>query len=195
MSKIDVRRIERAGAGLLAAILALSALAAGCRDEKASSRSHPPAQPAPTQAARRAQPAEPPQPQTVTINEHVWHVRLAVTPEQHSVGLAGVTHLGEREGMLFVFYRPEVRRFWMRGCVIPLDVAFISADGRIVRIETMSVEPPGQHPRMYESGEPVLYALETAGGALSRAGVRLGDRAIFRDDLSEAAKEAARSGR
>ena len=39
----------------------------------------------------------------ITIEDDVYRVAVADTPERRSRGLMGVTQLGEREGMLFIF--------------------------------------------------------------------------------------------
>ena len=48
-----------------------------------------------------------------------FDVELAVTPEQRARGLMGREHLGDREGMLFIYEVEGLHGFWMRGMVIP----------------------------------------------------------------------------
>jgi len=158
----------------LTSVLVLWAFA-GCREGE------------PPSAPSRTAP-EPPEPagfsglgesSTVSIGDRSWRVAIAATPARRTEGLSGVTRLAADEGMLFVFEEPSVQRFWMQGCRIPLDVAFIDADGRIVAMHTMAAEPPRTPPermRKYSSGVPVLYALEVRAGALADAQVQLGDR-------------------
>ncbi|KPK84684.1 MAG: hypothetical protein AMJ81_05025, partial [Phycisphaerae bacterium SM23_33] len=106
------------------------------------------------------------------------------------LGLSGRDQVPEGTGMLFVLPREEVVAFHMLNCRVPLDVAFISRDGRIVEIRTMAVEPDPANPKcLYSSRFPARYALEAAGGALARAGVKVGDTV----ELLGAAKDAAKA--
>jgi len=127
---------------------------------------------------------------TVTINGHTWHVELAVNERQRYRGLAGRTALAPDSGMLFIFPHPEVLEFCMRGCEIPLDIAFIGADAQVVEIRHMAVEPDRFGRETYSSQVPAQYALEVAEGALSAAGAKVGDRVAFSPDIAAYAKAA-----
>jgi len=35
------------------------------------------------------------------------------------------------EGMLFVFEKPQLQKFWMKNTRIPLDIGYFSADGKL----------------------------------------------------------------
>jgi hypothetical protein len=115
-------------------------------------------------------------PPQVIINGHPWYVDIARTMQEQATGLAGRKYLSPDVGMLFVLERPREVVFCMRGCDIPLDIAFISSDLRVVSVQTMVVEPDRAGRVPYPSGQPVQYALEVAGGGLARAGVKVGDR-------------------
>ena len=91
----------------------------------------------------------------------------------------------------------------MRDCPIPIDVAFLDDDGRIVAIHEMQPEPPQgptesvrQYERrlpIYRSGKPVRFSVETAGGRLAEVGVRVGDQLVF--DIRAVLAQAAAAGR
>lgn len=118
----------------------------------------------------------------VRINGRTWHVEIAATPQARYTGLSGRTALAADRGMLFVFDDVRIQQFCMRGCEIPLDIAFIAAaDGRlrIVHTATMAVEPDRAGRIVYGSRQPVRYALEVPAGALAAAGVKAGDEAVF----------------
>ncbi|MCL2701072.1 MAG: DUF192 domain-containing protein [Phycisphaerae bacterium] len=115
----------------------------------------------------------------VRIAQASWQVELAVTEAQQSLGLGRRDELPAGRGMLFVYDKPHVMTFWMKDCLIPLDIAFIDAAGFIVKIHTMPNEPLDTHRddlKLYSSGVPALLALEVPAGALGQAGVRVGDR-------------------
>lgn len=105
-------------------------------------------------------------------------VDVAATNEDRRRGLGGRDRVERGEGMLFVYPRPEVRTFWMKDCPFSLDIAFLDARGRVVRLATLG---PGTGvadadiPRA-DSGVPVSFVLETAGGWLRSLGIREGDR-------------------
>lgn len=87
-------------------------------------------------------------------------------------GLMERTALAEDSGMLFVFEREQPLSFWMRNTLIPLSIAYIAADGRIVDIEDMEpLDDETKHP----SAEPAQYALEVNQGFFEERGIEVGD--------------------
>lgn len=117
----------------------------------------------------------------VSIGQHTWKVELARTEAEQKRGLAGAERIDmpADRGMLFIFDKPAVHEFWMWGCEIDLDVAFIDAERRIVKIHTMACQPVQTRDKTYSSEKPVLYALEVRGGELAKAGVRVNDVVEF----------------
>jgi len=95
-------------------------------------------------------------------------------PEQER-GLMDRTALGKNRGMLFVFPDEKVRSFWMKNTLIPLSIAYIDSDGRIVDLQDM--KPLDDDPPHYVSAEPAQYALEVNQGFFDEHGVKVGDRA------------------
>jgi hypothetical protein len=124
---------------------------------------------------------------TVTINGRTWYVEIADTQLLRYQGLSDRPLLDANKGMLFIYPQPQVLDFCMRKCLISLDIAFISADGKVVRTHTMRVEPYGQEKQTYSSHLPAQYALEVSAGELRGAGVKQGDTVLF-SGVPEAAK-------
>ncbi|RPI63233.1 MAG: DUF192 domain-containing protein [Planctomycetaceae bacterium] len=131
----------------------------------------------------------------VAINSAVWRVELAVTPQQRHKGLSGRWTIPQGRGMLFIFHQPQVLEFWMDGCFVPIDIAFISADKRVLQVYTMYVEPDYVGREKWTSSGPdnpggvlAKYALEVQAGELSRNGVRVGDTVVFSEDIPDTAK-------
>jgi uncharacterized membrane protein (UPF0127 family) len=85
----------------------------------------------------------------------VW---LALSEEQRAEGLMFVIaeEIADDQGMLFVFREDQHMAFWMKNTLIPLDIAYLAADGRVLRTWTM----PPQTLQTFPSGEPALFALE-----------------------------------
>lgn len=104
---------------------------------------------------------------TLTINDHKIVAELAVTQEQRSLGLMNRFSLQPDHGMLFVFEKSEPLAFWMKNTYVPLSIAFISADGRIVNIEDMKPQTEDTH---WSKG-PALYALEMKKGWFQERGI------------------------
>ncbi len=89
-------------------------------------------------------------------------------------GLMYRTALAEDRGMLFVFDEEQELSFWMKNTLIPLSIAFMDSEGRIVDIQDMKAldaDPPH-----YVSAEPARYALEVNQGFFEERGVEVGDR-------------------
>ena len=102
-------------------------------------------------------------------------MEVAQTPEERNHGLMGRNHLGKDEGMLFIFETEDYHGFWMKDTLLPLSIAFIGKDGRIVWITDMKPLTLDSHvpPR------PALYALEMNKGWFSSHGVIVGDVVRF----------------
>lgn len=139
-------------------------------------------------AASCNRPAAAPPP-TVTIGATTWTVEIAANDAQRYQGLSDRAHLEAGHGMLFVFDDPHELVFCMRRCLIPLDIAFIGADRRVVRTDTMKVEPYGREEYTYSSYAPALYVLEVNAGELQRAGVKPGNLVTFAPSTPVTAKD------
>jgi hypothetical protein len=98
-------------------------------------------------------------------------VELALTPAERDLGLMHRTELAADAGMLFVFPSSEPRTFWMRSTLIPLDIAFLDADGTIQNVARGEpfVERPGYH-----SLRPARMVLELNAGWFAAHGVAAG---------------------
>lgn len=108
----------------------------------------------------------------VRIKGHTLRVELADTPETRRVGLMNRRQLAPDGGMLFVFDAASPQAMWMKNTLIPLSVAFVGADGRILNIEDMQPLTEDAHP----SSGPALYAIETNLGWFRKRGIQAGDR-------------------
>ncbi len=117
---------------------------------------------------------------TVTIDasggdEVRVRVEIADEASEQARGLMYRTALAEDRGMLFVFPSEERLSFWMKNTLIPLSVAFMDSEGRIVDIQDM--KPLDDDPPSYVSAEPAQYALEVNQGFFEERGIKVGDRA------------------
>jgi uncharacterized membrane protein (UPF0127 family) len=111
---------------------------------------------------------------------HFFAVEVADTEDKISRGLAGRKELPEGRGMLFDFRFEQHATMGTKDTLIPLDMIFIKADGRIHRIAE-NVEP--RSTRQIYSGGPVRGVLEVPPGPARKFGIAPGDRVahpIFR---------------
>jgi len=112
----------------------------------------------------------------ITIDSARLHVEIVQDPASRQKGLMHRQSLPEDQGMLFVFEHPQYMSFWMRNTFIPLDIAFIDADGRIVDIQSMA---PLDETKQYISAAPALYALEVNQGWFKKHGIKAGSVVKF----------------
>lgn len=103
-------------------------------------------------------------------------VEIVDTPETRQRGLMGRTSLQDEAGMLFVWPEDATSAFHMKDTLIPLSVAFIGADGTVLRILDMEPCPADPCP-IYDPRTSYRMALEVNWGAFIRWGVREGDHA------------------
>lgn len=100
------------------------------------------------------------------------YIELADSPEKRERGLMHRKRLSQNGGMLFKFTSVEYRSFWMQNTYIPLDIAFVDDNGKILQIETMVPLST----RAVSSKHSCRYALEVNKGWFKNNGVGVGDR-------------------
>jgi uncharacterized membrane protein (UPF0127 family) len=120
---------------------------------------------------------------TIRINQQPFEVWLALTPDEQEHGLMQVTAeqlapipatqpggAAAMRGMLFVFGYEMPLSFWMYNTITPLDIAYIDAEGTIVKTYTMAP----LETRIYPSVEPAQFALEVRAGLFGELGIAAG---------------------
>lgn len=108
------------------------------------------------------------------IGPHIIKAEIAATPESRMRGLMQREHLCARCGMLFAFPAADRYGFWMKETPLPLSIAFIAPDGRIINIEEMQPHTTELH---YPKND-ALYALEMNRGWFARHGIKAGHRVL-----------------
>ena len=104
---------------------------------------------------------------------HRFRVEYARTADEQARGLMFRTAMGADEGMIFPMQPPRTADFWMHNTVLPLDLLFIGADGRIITIAANAVPySDAQIP----SGGIVKGVLELNGGRAAALRIGVGDR-------------------
>jgi len=122
----------------------------------------------------------------LTIGGEVFTVELAFQQHTRLRGLMFRESLPANAGMLFLFEREKPRSFYMKNCLIDLDILFIKADGEIARISTMKVPEPGKPLIYYSCETPVKYVLELPAGTAGRLGIKAGQKIVLTSRITNA---------
>ncbi|MEI6581128.1 MAG: DUF192 domain-containing protein [bacterium] len=104
-------------------------------------------------------------------------VDIALSSEVQERGLSGRTSLKEDEGMLFIFKKPSIYRFWMKEMNFPIDMIWISEDLRVVYIKKNAT--PESYPETFTSTKDAKYVLEVFGLFSEKNNLREGDKVEF----------------
>lgn len=108
----------------------------------------------------------------ITVGGVDLTVEIADEPAERQKGLMERDSLPEDHGMLFVFPADQEMSFWMKNTTIPLSIAYIASDGRILEIHDLT--PLSEVP--VRSSRSARYALEVNQGMFEAWGVEEGDR-------------------
>jgi uncharacterized membrane protein (UPF0127 family) len=96
---------------------------------------------------------------------------IASTHKQQERGLMYRKTMAKNSGMLFDFREDLPLAFWMKNTYLPLQIAFISNQGKILQIESMA---PLSTKRIYSKKE-CRYALEVNDGWFDENGIKVGN--------------------
>jgi hypothetical protein len=90
------------------------------------------------------------------IGKTVIQAEVATTPASQQLGLMYRKELATNSGMLFIFNDKAGHCFWMKNTLIPLSIAFLEDDGKIINIEEMLPQTEDNHCPT----RPTRFALE-----------------------------------
>jgi uncharacterized protein len=119
-------------------------------------------------------PSRPPSTVVFDENDAVLYVDVAETAQEQQKGLMGVKRLPADEGMAFVFDQPSDSTFWMKDTLIPLSIAFVDENDRVIGVRDMPPCETDACPR-YGVDDPYVLAIEANLGWFEEAGVEVGD--------------------
>jgi uncharacterized membrane protein (UPF0127 family) len=102
-----------------------------------------------------------------------FNIWIADTPARSEQGLMYLKWLPVDQGMLFPQAAPRVMSMWMKNTLIPLDMLFIDAQGRVIYIRERATP---ESEAIITTPEPVKAVLELAGGECAQLGIRVGDK-------------------
>lgn len=106
--------------------------------------------------------------ETKAGEQHEFSIEIADTPSEQEKGLMFRTSMAPDHGMLFEFPTIAPISFWMKDTLIPLDIIFIEADGKIVKVHANATP---KSLAQIASDAPVRAVLELNGGRAAELGI------------------------
>lgn len=100
-----------------------------------------------------------------------FNIEIADNPYERQTGLMYRTKLAKQNGMLFIFDSDQMRNFFMKNTLIPLDLIFIDQNFEILHIHTHATPYDTQS---ISSQFPVKYVFEINGGLSEQIGIQNG---------------------
>jgi uncharacterized protein len=162
-----------AGVALVAWVLATSAGLVGGADEQQQAAPTATTATSPGEAARTAEyRLEPATGDPVTVR-----LEVAADPATRARGLMEREEVPPGTGMVFLYPEDVAGAFWMKNTLVPLSIAFVAADGRVVSVHEMT-PCKGDPCPSYAPAGPYRYAVELAAGSFAAAGVGPGAKVV-----------------
>ena len=129
----------------------------------------------------------------VPIGNEVFTLELQLDVQGRMRGLMNRDEVPKGKGMLFVFPDASERSFWMKNCLINIDIIFLDSRGTILSVYEMPAEMPqgiNESDMNYESRlthywsyGPARFAIELREGSIERLGLRPNDQITLDLDL------------
>jgi uncharacterized membrane protein (UPF0127 family) len=112
----------------------------------------------------------------VTAKKATLTLAVADNAQQRELGLMCVTALREHAGMIFVFPKASDWQFWMKNTLVPLDMVWVEADGKVSSVaadvpESALSTPDDKVARRTGHGG---FVIELNAGEASRDGIAAG---------------------
>ena len=157
--------------GLTAALLLASGAAAACGAPQSKATPTPSAS---ASAPSASGPAQSEGPRAVVPSGAVYRLELAKTPEEQAQGLMFRESLPDRAGMLFLFPDASVHKFWMKNTMIPLDMIWMDAGGKVLFVSANTPPCKADPCANYGPDAPASSVLEIAGGMAAKEKIEPG---------------------
>ncbi len=111
----------------------------------------------------------------VSLGQCEFKVAVARTAEEQARGLGGIKKLNSDQAMLFPFTEAQIKNFWMKGMLIPIDLVWLKQN-EVVGLEENMLPDNGS--TIYPAPAPVDLVLEAASGAVKRCEIKVGSKLI-----------------
>ncbi len=124
--------------------------------------------------------------ESISIQGHSFSLEVADDAEARTKGLMYRESIPIDGGMLFIFPDAATRSFWMKNCLVDMELIFLDPHGRITAKHHMTVESPIQPDetdnayevrlRGYPSSLRAQFAIELQSGWLERLNLGVDDK-------------------
>lgn len=104
----------------------------------------------------------------------IYGVELARSNEEMAQGLMYRESLPDRTGMLFLFPDDDSHKFWMKNTLIPLDIIWLDASGRVLFVSANTPPCKADPCPSYGPDLAIASVLEIAGGLAEKEKVTVG---------------------
>ena len=109
----------------------------------------------------------------IRVGDRVVQMQIAADPEEMRKGLMYRTSMGQEEGMLFLYDKPQQMNFWMHNTEIPLNIGYFDSSGELKEIYEMYAH---DEKTVSSHSRNLQFALEMNQGWFGQAGVKPGAR-------------------
>jgi uncharacterized protein len=103
-------------------------------------------------------------------------IEISEKDAERNQGLMYRTHMGEFQGMLFLFEKPTPQAFWMHNTYISLDIIYVNEKKEVVSIQKNAAV---QSDQSLPSLKPAQYVVEVNAGFSDRYGIVEGTKIQF----------------
>jgi len=118
-------------------------------------------------------------PRVVLPSGRTYNLEVVRTPEEQAQGLMFRESLPEKTGMLFPFTDKGVHHFWMKNTMIPLDMVWMDAEGKVIFVSADTPPCKADPCPSYGPDAPAVSVLEIAGGMAKKEKVTVGSSIKF----------------
>ncbi len=113
----------------------------------------------------------------VQVGQQHYRMYVADTPNLRAQGLSGKKSLPIGSGMMFVFDKPDQYGFWMKDMLFPIDIIWVSPDGKIIYMQENA--DPASYPTSFSPEEDALWVLEVPAGDAKKYNFSVGEKVEF----------------
>lgn len=107
---------------------------------------------------------------SLTAGIYVIKAEVAANEAERQQGLMFREKMAPNEGMVFIFDKPAAVCMWMKNTLLPLSVAFLDDEGKIINIEDMQPQTTDTHC----AAKQARYALEMNLGWFKQKNIKPG---------------------
>ena len=109
----------------------------------------------------------------------VFRTEYATTPAAIEIGMMYRRSMDKDMAMLFFMSGgDQLRSFWMKNTIVPLDIIYINSENEVVSIQA-NAQPLST--QSLPSGQPASYVLEIYGGEAAAQGIGIGSKVYWLD--------------